>query len=104
MRSKLLGFQVWSTKLKDFYAARIKAILSGSELSYSYLAILLNIALKFPRISRPRPVLATVITAKCTFLSGLWKEKKQTENFSFHENILDIFVERKFCNFALKPR
>ena len=51
----------------------------------------LNIALKFPRISRLRPILATVITAKCTFLSELRREKKQTEIFCFHENVLGIF-------------
>ena len=80
----------------------LKALFSGTKLSCSYFTMLLNIALKFPRISGPRPFLADVITAKCSFLSELQKEKKQTENFSFHENVLDIFVEIKVCNFADK--
>ena len=64
--------------------------------------MLLNTALNFPRISRPGPVLVTVITVKCTFLSELRNEKEQTEKVSFYENILDIFVERKVCSFANK--
>ena len=39
--------------------------------------MLLNIALKFPRLARPRPVLATVSTEKYTFLSELRKKRKQ---------------------------
>ena len=65
--------------------------------------MLLNITLKFPRISRPRPVLASSITTtNCTFLSKLQKEKKPTENISFHKNDLHRFVERKVCSFADK--
>ena len=39
--------------------------------------MLLNIALKFPRLARPRPVLATVSTEKYTFLSELREKRKQ---------------------------
>ena len=99
---QLIGFQVLYAKLRNFHGPRVKALFSGTESSYSYLAVLLNTALKFPRISRPRPVLVTVITVKCTFLSELRNEKEQTENVSFYENILDIFVERKVCSFANK--
>ena len=99
---QLIGFQVWYAKLRNFHGPRVKALFSGTESSYSYLAMLLNTALNFSRISRPRPVLVTVITVKCTFLSELRNEQEQTENFSFYENILDIFVERKVCSFANK--
>ena len=67
--------------MQNFHAPRIRALLSGTGLSCSYLTILLKFALKFPAISRPRPVLATVITAKCIFLSELRKEKKQLKAF-----------------------
>ena len=32
----------------------------------------------------------------------LQKEKKQTGNFSFHENVLDIFWKEKFAGLQIK--
>ena len=77
----LLRFQIWSAKLQNFHAPKIKALLSGTELSYIYLSMLLNIALKFPIIPRPRPAFPTVITAKYIFLSELRKRKNKQKTF-----------------------
>lgn len=76
-----LGFHVWSAELQNFHAVRIKALLSGTELSYIYLSMLLYIALKFPIIPRPRPAFPTVITAKYIFLSELRKRKNKQKTF-----------------------
>ena len=82
VKSYLLGFQVWSAKLQNFHALRIKALLSGTELT-----MLLNIALKFPRISRPIPVLTTVISKIYFSVQTPKREKPNSKNFSFYENL-----------------
>ena len=43
--------------------------------------MLLNIALKFPIIPRPRPAFPTVITAKYIFLSELRKRENKQKTF-----------------------
>ena len=93
MKFDLLGFQVWSAKLQNFNAPKIKALLSGTELSYIYLSMLLYIALKFPIIPRPRPAFPTVITAKYIFLSELRKRKNKQKTFVSMKisNVLNMF-------------
>ena len=78
-----------------------RAQVSEIELSNSYLTMLLNfVLLKFPRISRPRPVLPTLISEKCKFQTP--KREEQTEHFWFHDDVSYIFVERKFTVLHMK--
>ena len=55
--------------------------------------MLVNIALKFPRISRPRPVLATVITAFFAFEGGVDNNEKLGNGLELSLILRIIFLQ-----------